>query len=225
MFQQCPQCMTLLNVTSDYLAGSGGIITCDHCHNRFTATLTDKGKDNLPVIDDQLPAELIPESLLSHQRPRGLSVGWLILSLLLAILLASQYTYFKRNELARYPELRPWLQGLCLALDCKLELLRDTSQIRIVSREVRSHPSITNALQISLTLRNEAPFRQPWPTLQLAFSDINGQTIAQRSFPPQDYLPVGSNLEDGMPSQTPVYTNLVLIDPGKDAVNFIFDFK
>jgi hypothetical protein len=216
--------MTLLNVTSENLVDSGGIITCNHCHSRFPATVTVNEKDNAPIIDDQAQASLITEALQTRQRTSSLPVGWLILSLFLVLLFAGQYIYFKRNELASHSQLRPWLQSFCVALHCELKLMRDISQIRIISREVRSHPSITNALQISLSLRNEAPFRQPWPTLRLTFSDINGQTIAQRSFPPKDYLPAGNSLTDGMPAQISVYTNLVLIDPGKNAVNFAFDF-
>jgi len=217
--------MTLLNVTSETLASSGGVITCEHCHNRFRSTLTDSEQGNSPIIDDHAQASLISEALQPRQRTHRFPVGWFILSLILALILTAQYAYFKRNELASHVQLRPWLQSFCQVMNCKLELLRNTSLIRIISREVRSHPSIANALQISLTIRNEAPFRQPWPTLQLAFSDINGHTIAQRSFPPADYLPEGSSLADGMPSRQSVYTNLVLIDPGKNAVNFAFDFK
>jgi len=224
MFQQCPQCMTLINVTSKKLADDNGNITCEHCHNHFTATVTDDKPDNTSVIDDQAQAQLFEEALQNRRKPSGLPLRWLILSLLLILLLAAQATYFKRNELAGHNMLRPWLQSFCKVLHCELKLLRDISQLHIISREVRSHPSIKNTLQISLTIRNTAPFRQPWPTLQLSFSDINGQTLAQRSFIPQDYLPAGSNLSDGMPSQTPIHTNLVLIDPGKSAVNFIFDF-
>ena len=216
--------MTLLNVTSSQLTDNNGTITCEHCHSRFAATIPNDDTGNDPVIDDNVQAQLFEEALQNRPRTSDFPLRWLILSLLLTLVLASQAIYFKRNELAGYPLLRPWLQSFCNVLHCELKLLRDISQLQIISREVRSHPSIKNTLQISLAIRNAAPFRQPWPTLQLSFSDINGQTIARRSFAPEDYLPAGSNLADGMPSQTPIQTNLVLIDPGKSAVNFIFDF-
>jgi len=221
--------MTLLNVSPEQLENSDGSITCEHCQTRFSASIDvtkadDHSSNSNPIIDENTQATLRIEALQPQPQHHRFPLRWLFLSLLLSLLLAGQYTYFKRNELAGYNALRPLLQTFCNILQCELKLLRDTSQIRIISREVRSHPSINNALQISLTLKNEAVFRQPWPTLQLAFSDINGQTIAQRSFPPQDYLPVGSSLSDGMPSQVPVHTNLVLIDPGKNAVNFVFEF-
>ena len=218
--------MTLLNVTSAQLAENGGTITCNHCQRRFTATGTTDLSTHASILDDQAQASLFEEALQPRQRSNRPPLRWIIVSLLLALLLAGQATYFMRNELAaRYNVMRPWLQTFCNALGCELTPLRDLSQLHIISREVRSHPSIKNTLQISLAIRNTAPFRQPWPTLQLAFSDINGQTIARRSFAPADYLPAGSPLADGMPSQTPIYTNLVLVDPGEKAVNFIFEFK
>ena len=217
--------MTLLYVTSESLASSGGTVTCHHCHGQFKATIKETDAGNTPIIDENAQASLILEALQPRQHSSRMRVGWFIVNLILVLILAGQYAYFKRNELATHVRFRPWLQSFCQVMNCKLELLRDTSQIRIISREVRSHPSIDKALQISLTIRNEAPFRQPWPTLQLAFSDINGRTIAQRSFPPADYLPDGSSLTEGMPSRQSIYTSLVLIDPGKNAVNFVFDFK
>ena len=126
--------------------------------------------------------------------------------------------------MAGHDKLRPWLVTFCHYARCELEPIRALEQIHILSREVRSHPTIKNTLLIELELINDAAFRQPWPTLQLTFSDINGNMVARRSFSPGDYLHNEQDIKDGMPSRSPVSIDLVLVDPGPKAVNFEFKF-
>jgi hypothetical protein len=221
--------MTLVDVTSEELAENNGRVTCSHCHTRFMATKVEdisvRAADAVakPVIAEDARRDLLQASLQSPPRRSGRWL-WGLVSLLLALLLAGQYLYFQRNKLAEDARLRPWLVTFCQYARCQLSPIRAPERIHIVSREVRSHPTIKNTLLIELVLVNEAPFRQPWPTLQLTFSDINGQTVARRSFKPGEYLQTNHNLADGMPSQTPVSLDLVLVDPGKKAVNFVFAF-
>jgi hypothetical protein len=222
--------MTLVNVTSEELAANNGRVACDHCHTHFTVTKTEDitahADDAVatPVIAADARRDLLQASLQSPSTRRKGGWLWGIVSLLLALLLAGQFAYFKRDELAEDARLRPWLVTFCAYARCELKPIRAPERIRILSREVRSHPTIKNTLLIELVLANEAPFRQPWPTLQLTFSDINGQTVARRSFKPGEYLQTDYNLADGMPSRTPVSIELVLVDPGKKAVNFVFAF-
>jgi hypothetical protein len=60
--------------------------------------------------------------------------------------------------------------------------------------------------------------------LQLSFSDINGEKVATRNFKPKDYLPSKLPRKKGMESNIPIQVELELVDPGKSAVNFEFDF-
>lgn len=216
--------MTLLTIDSAQSADDDGHITCEHCHRRFAITYTTE-EENRPIINKQAQASLIVDALKPPSRPAPPNWRWLTTLLILSLILVSQATYFKRNDLAEINMLRPWLQNFCQLLRCDIKLRRDTDQIHIISREIRSHPRYKNALLIKLTLRNDAPFIQPWPTLQLSFSDINNQTIARRNFLPADYLPENSKHSTGMIPQKPILAQLVLIDPGKEAVNFVFDFN
>src|SRR3569833_1373484 len=55
-------------------------------------------------------------SLPRTRRSRGVATAlWGVANHLLIVTLHGQYVYFHRDELAQYPELRPWLGGLCRA--------------------------------------------------------------------------------------------------------------
>ena len=53
---------------------------------------------------------------------------------------------------------------------------------------------------------------------------MNGEKVAMRNFQPKDYLPANMNITKGMESNVPIQVELEIVDPGKNAVNFEFDF-
>jgi predicted Zn finger-like uncharacterized protein len=148
---------------------------------------------------------------------------WAALNITLIVALLGQYTYFNRNDLSQYPELRPWLTRFCALLSCNTPLRRDVSQISLANRIVQSHPSQPNALLIDATLINEADFPQPYPLLEIRFSDLNNQLVAGRRFRPGEYLPANTSIQAGMPPHQPVHVTLEVVDPGKEAVSFQFE--
>jgi predicted Zn finger-like uncharacterized protein len=148
---------------------------------------------------------------------------WATLNFVLILVLLGQYAYYNRRELAQYPELRPWLAGLCQIAACDTPLQRDVSRIVLANRSVESHPRHANALLINATLVNDADFPQPYPLLEIRFSDLNNQLVAGRRFRPSEYLATGTPLQTGMAPHQPVHIILEIADPGKDAVSFQFD--
>ncbi|MFP5345119.1 MAG: DUF3426 domain-containing protein, partial [Gammaproteobacteria bacterium] len=161
--------------------------------------------------------------------PARKSYGWLgtgawsvALAGLIALLLA-QYLYFSRNELARHAELRPMLSGFCSLLNnivpCAIPLQRDIRRIEVENRTVQSHPAAPNALLVQLTLVNTARFAQPYPALELSFTDLNARLIAQRRFQAAEYLERGVNIGDGMTPGIPVQVTLELAAPD-NGLNF-----
>lgn len=141
---------------------------------------------------------------------------------LIALLLA-QYLYFARNDLARHAELRPALSAFCSALNnmipCAIPLLRDMRRIEVENRTVQPHPGASNALLVQLTLVNKARFAQPYPALELSFTDLNARLIAQRRFQPGEYLERGVNINSGMTPDIPLQVTLELAAPD-NGLNF-----
>jgi len=154
---------------------------------------------------------------------------WVVIIVVLLFVLLGQFAYLKREELAKYPSVRPVLEQTCAVLSsiipCEVPDPRDVSAIVIVERNVVSHPNAKNALLITSTINNEADFDQEFPELVLTFSDINQEVLARRTFKPEEYLAKGVDIHSGMKSKVPVKIMLEIVDPGEAAVNFKFDFR
>ncbi|HET9049908.1 MAG TPA: DUF3426 domain-containing protein [Chiayiivirga sp.] len=149
--------------------------------------------------------------------PRWLTV------LALAILLLAQSFFAERERLAASPQWRPWLSTLCAGLGCSLPAWHEPAALHVLSRDVRPHPSVADALLISASFRNDAAWAQAWPALQLTLSNLDGQTIAKRRFAPSEYLGLslpGQRIEPGQTASI----SLEVRDPGKQAVAFEFEF-
>lgn len=232
MLQQCPQCLTLLQ--TENAADGQDKIRCTHC-----GYLLDTGAASrpTPAQDDTLSGQVTDASAMLTAADRialyedgtmttagGNSVAWTLACMLMAMILALQIVYFKRNQLLTMPSWQPVIESMCQMFHCRIQLPHDLSQIRIIGRDVRSHPTINNALAISVTLENTAPFRQAFPDLRLRFSDRQGKILASRRFTPAEYLGKTVRINEGMPSHTPVQGNLLIVDPGRNAVNFEFEF-
>ncbi len=148
-----------------------------------------------------------------------------LVSIFLVLFLATQLVLFKSTALANsIPALQPLLTSLCNNLPCRYTGNHNSKLIKIASRDVRLHPKIKGALLISATIVNQASYSQPYPTILLKFTDLSGNTVAQRYFPPKDYLGQLNKPFALMPSKKPVQLNIEILDPGSDAINFQFFF-
>lgn len=158
--------------------------------------------------------------------PRRRSRLWLgaAAGLPLALIFILAVVYLQRDTLAAYPQARPWLESMCELAGCKLPLFRDTQNLRVVSRTVTAHPTLPGALEINLSFVNEAPYPQPYPTIQLRLLDINENVVSQHLFPPEIYLP-DADMSRGLAPSERVQVVLEVADPGPDAENFRFDFR
>jgi predicted Zn finger-like uncharacterized protein len=155
-------------------------------------------------------------------RPRG-GGRWLAAAVVLTLTLAVQIVFAQREELAGDARWRAWLEPLCTRLGCDLPPWRDPAQLTLAAHAIGPHPSVPDALMVTATLRNDAPWPQAWPLLELTMSDLGGKPVAMRRFTVAEYL-------GGMPDQPALdpgqsaVAQLEIADPGKEAVAFAFDF-
>jgi predicted Zn finger-like uncharacterized protein len=157
-------------------------------------------------------------------KPRGSRV-LRYANVLLFLGLLAQAAYAGRGWWMNEPRLRPWLDAVCLRLDCRLPPRADLSQIALVSRDVRPHPSQSGALIISATMLNRAAFTQPYPIVEITLSDLDEQRIAMRRVAPQDYLVDARALARGLAPNATATIDLEVQDPGRNAVAFEFKFR
>ncbi len=167
----------------------------------------------------------------SFIRPRAGAVRlkargkWLLLliSVLLVGLLTLQVLIADRARLAQNAQWRPRIAMLCSWLACELPAWRETTGFKVLSREIRPHPTAPGALLVTATFRNDAAFEQAWPIVQLAMTDLDGGRIGLRRFQPREYLGSQPSTERIAVGQSASFA-LEIIDPGNRAVAFEFEF-
>ncbi|MDP1683300.1 MAG: DUF3426 domain-containing protein [Burkholderiales bacterium] len=156
-----------------------------------------------------------------EKRTRWRGVVWGAGIAVLCLLLAGQSVYFLRSQLAAYyPESKTALTSLCRLLHCKIELLANADLIKLDSSELQSAPERPGGVILNASLRNLAPYRQAYPSLELTLTDSTNQTLARRQFTPADYLPPKIKPESGMPSQDELPIKLTLELVGLEAVGY-----
>ena len=148
--------------------------------------------DKLRTLDEKLAQEaniptITKQPLFAKPRLRGSFLLWGFGSLTLLMLLAGQFVYFYRNELATIPTWRPYLVDICLYAGCKLQPLRNIARIELLQTSIAPHPQYENALRLRATLVNRAAFRQDYPWMEVSLTSNAGNVIARRTFSPIQY--------------------------------------
>jgi len=154
----------------------------------------------------------------------GKRLLWTLLSLPLAALLGLQYVYFNFNQLAQNSQYRPALTSLCSLAGCELPLLKSPLQIELAQRDIRAHDKKRNVLVVKAIIINQASETLAFPVMQLSMQDITGHTMTGRRFLPSEYLIDSASIDTGIAAKQSQQIQLELIDPGKDAVGFEFEF-
>lgn len=176
---------------------------------------------------------IVPEDLRDSASSKSSGVAatvlWSIGTLLLIACLGIEYIWFNRHQFHQFPELQTGLDMICQQLECDNQSQRDPEEIELVTRNIYSHPKEKDALMVDIVMRNNADYAQPYPVLQIDFSDIRGGNIAARRFFPSEYLASsGQHSETSQPHEmqphTDVSVTLEIKDPGKEAMTYEFNF-
>lgn len=149
---------------------------------------------------------------------------WALGALGLALSLLAQISYAERAVLLDDAHLRPLLDRSCVVVGCHLPLRHDPVKLELLSRDIRPHPSVPNALIVSATLRNDADFAQAFPEVEITLSDLDENRIAMRRFRPQEYISDSRSLAAGLAPGATAALVFEVADPGKNAVAFEFKF-
>jgi len=157
--------------------------------------------------------------------PQASSIGWGLGIVVLVAALAAQYAFNMRNELARFPSARPWLETSCQWFNCSIPMLRAPKLVELISKEMRSHPNAKNALQVRARAVNNAPYTQAYPLLRLDITDIAGEFVGSRVFRPDEYLAdTSATISAGITTHGQFDIQLELVDEKKMAVGYNFTF-
>lgn len=175
---------------------------------------------------DERPELSLHEAMYGSERRSFFSLGplaWFIGILLLTAVGIAQAIYYQRYQLIENPRYQQQVINLCQALPCAEANFSSTQQIRLLERNVFTHPVTSNALMVTGSFINEAPFSQKLPELLISLFDVQGKLIANRLFSPTEYLSEDRNRGIVKPG-LPVQFRLEIIDPGTDALTYEFEF-
>jgi hypothetical protein len=150
---------------------------------------------------------------------------WTLGASALLLCLLAQIGYAQRGPLLDDLRVRALLDRVCDKLGCHLPLRHDPARLQLLSRDIRPHPSVANALIISATLRNDADFAQAFPAVEISLSDLDENRIAMRRFLPTEYLGDAHSIAGGLAPGATAALVFEVADPGKNAVAFEFKFR
>lgn len=181
----------------------------------------------LSEFPDEILGEIPDELREKPPAKRSLlaTMCWGFGALLLLIMIIAQLAWFNRDELLlRYPQLDPVARKICDRLQCEILRHKDISSIKLLNRDVRNHPLYEGNLLVNATMANKSETIQPFPLIQLALFNPDGEVIAYREFRPDEYLDDSINISAGMMPESPIHFVLEVAGPTEGAVSFEFHF-
>lgn len=258
MYTQCTHCKAIFRVTMKELTTAQGLLRCGECNNTFDAmeslssTLhtenTYKGKAAQPNTSTEKGSDLTgSQTTKTYSSAEDNAQKYILLAVVgLAFLLLFQVLYSYRDWLAHNPVTGSVTRTICETINCSITPKRAPENIKIISRNVYAHPNEAGALMIAASMRNKAPFDQPYPLIEVSFLNSLGDVVALKRFPPSTYLrntEASQNIDrdssereqeaqerDSNSKKTLFSKNdtfnfkLKISDPGNDAVRFQFRF-
>ena len=119
---------------------------------------------------------------------------------------------------------RPMLSMLCDTLSCRLPPWHEADAFTLLERDVRPDPIRAGVLHVTASFRNDARWAQPWPSLLLTLSDVDGRVAGIRLFTPRDYQAPGTT-QMTLASGQSVRITVDILEPSRQVVAFTFDFR
>jgi predicted Zn finger-like uncharacterized protein len=188
---------------------------------------------SLPESDPNVETEFVErrqvslhEAMYGSDRRSFFTLGpmvWFVGILLLAAVGIAQTIYYQRYQLIKNPRYQQQVINLCQLLPCAETAFSSIEQIRLLERNIFTHPVATNALMVTGSFVNQAPFAQKLPDLLISLFDVQGGLIANRLFSPPEYLLDDKNRGVVKP-ELPVQFRLEIVDPGTNALTYEFEF-
>jgi predicted Zn finger-like uncharacterized protein len=194
---------------------------------QFKATPEPQSEATQPKVDPALipQIDINAEPIVLHnnepQEANPVAVlFWTLCSLIAFAALIGQYLWFERATLAHQPALAPYYQIACERLRCDLNANQGLANLEPDQVVVRPHQQFTDLISLAIRIRNEAAFAQPYPAIEVSFTDLKGNLVSRRTFQPGQYL--GTNVDGParLPAGLDIEVTLPLTTPGPEAVSY-----
>lgn len=246
----CLHCGSVFRITPKQLETARGQARCNQCMQVFNAlfslenlsaqnddpdskklTSLQKNSASAANFSSTKSEQLVRQQLSLNEAMYGDGAGsksslksalWMVGILLLVFITVIQLIYYQRYSLVASSQYQQQILNLCQIMPCDESRFSNLSQIKLIERNVFSHPTRKNALMITGSFVNQASFSQAVPGLLISLSNIQGNLIANRLFKADEYL-ADKNLKR-IPPGKPVQFHLEIFDPGSEALTYEFEF-
>ena len=242
----CNQCKSRFRLTEKQLRQAYGKVCCGECGCVFNAmnalknyagelpaNYFEQREDAGKLLAANSEAAFVErrqvslhEAMYGFERRSFFSSGpltWFVGILLLTAVGTAQVIYYQRYQLVEDSRYQQQVINLCQVLPCAETEFSSTGQIRLLERNIFTHPVTSNALMVTGSFVNQAPFAQKLPELLISLFDVQGKLIANRLFTPPEYLLENKNRGIVKPD-LPVQFRLEIVDPGTNALTYEFEF-
>jgi predicted Zn finger-like uncharacterized protein len=145
--------------------------------------------------------------------------GWAVA--MLCLVLALQVLHFEREAVAALPVVGPAVQRMYEAAGNPIEPHWSLADYDV--RQLGSAGDVSGTLRVLARIQNRAVRAQPYPLLRVTILDRFETKIGRREFTPAEYLPSRRRPEGLLAPEQRVDADLLLEDPGTDAVSFELD--
>lgn len=173
---------------------------------------------------DDLRHRIQPEPLefamASRRRAVWLNIGLVLVAIVAIAGIAAQLLYFQFDSLARDPAWRNSYAVICEKLGCTLPDQFKLHDIQASHLAVKTHPHYTQSLMVDVIITNHADIDQPFPNIELFFTNTANQVVAARKFEPDEYLRGELRHARLMPRRQPLHLALEIDDPGRAAAGY-----
>ena len=149
--------------------------------------------------------------------------AWSVGGFVLAVVLAAQVIHHFRQDLVRHPQIGPPLRAAYERLGFDLMPNWDLAAFELRQWGNAADAAAEGRMVVRASLTNRAGFAQPHPILRLELEDRFGATVATRDFEPADYLKNPSQATRLIAPGSSSEAELLLADPGTEAVGYRLD--
>jgi hypothetical protein len=141
----------------------------------------------------------------------------------LAVLLLTQFVHYDRHDLVSRPALGPFLQRVYARLGLELSPNWNLKAYEVRQWGAAAASGAQGTLRVRASVVNTADHAQPLPLLRLSLADLAGARVGVRDFEPKEYMPNLAGPERMLEAGRRIDAEVVIVDPGKDAVGFEID--
>lgn len=124
---------------------------------------------------------------------------WAFATLILVLIAGLQSIYFLRDEIAiYYPNAKPYLVQACQKLSCSINLPQNIEFIVIDDSDMQEDAEHPGLVRFASSLINSGNHAVAYPNLELTLTDVEDKPVLRRIFKPNEYLPAGTIIADGI---------------------------